>query len=87
MAMLDKIGNIPAVIRVLAKIAPEIAEDPGISPEDILAADSLSQLMRGAPGKDDSPYWNKEDPRHEATVAKVMRHHESTTAAARRKAA
>lgn len=87
MAMMDQLGNIPAVIRVLAKIAPEIAEDPGINPEDILAQDSLAQLMRGKPGGEDAPYWNENDPRHASTVAKVAAHHEATAAAKRRKAA
>lgn len=86
-AQINKIGNIPAVIRTLAKIWPEMQEDPGVNPDAILDGDSLDQLMRGGPGKEDSPYWNPSDPRHKATLAKVTRHHEATTAAARRKAA
>jgi len=87
MAMIDKLGNIPAVIRVLAKIAPEIAEDPGVNAQAILTEESLAQMMRGGPGKEDSPYWNPSDPRHASTLAKVMAHHEATAAATRRKAA
>ena len=87
MAMINRIGNIPAIIRVLAKVGAEMAEDPGVSAESILDADSLETLMRGAPGKDDSPYWNKSDARHTATVAKVMRHHEAAAASRQRKAA
>lgn len=87
MELIDTIGNIPAVIRVMAKVGKEMAEDPGVSPDALLDSESLDQLMRGGPGKEDSPYWNAEDPRHKATVAKVMRHHEAQANAARRKAA
>jgi len=86
-AMIDQIGNIPAVIRILAKVHKDMGEDPGVAPDAILDGESLETLMRGAPGKDDSPYWNESDPRHKATKAKVMRHHEATAAANRRKAA
>jgi len=83
---INQIGNIPAVIRVLAKIWPEMREDPNVNPDTILEGESLENLMRGGPGKDDSPYWNKTDPRHKVTVAKVQAHHERQASARRRKA-
>lgn len=86
MGLINQIGNIPAVIRVLAKIWPEMREDPGVNPDSILDGESLDTLMRGAPGKEDAPYWNKTDPRHKATVAKVQAHHEAQASARRRKA-
>lgn len=85
--LIDQIGNIPAVIRVLAKVHKDMREDPGVAPDAILDGDSLETLMRGSPGKDDSPYWNASDPRHKATVAKVMAHHEATARMRQRKAA
>jgi hypothetical protein len=72
---------------VLAKVGAEMAEDPGVNAESILDSESLQQLMRGAPGKDDSPYWNPKDARHAATVAKVARHHQAQATARQRKAA
>ena len=87
MDLIDRIGNIPAVVRILAKVGAELHEDPGVHPDAILDTESLQQLMRGGPGKEDSPYWNKEDPRHSSTVAKVTRHHEAAAASQKRKAA
>lgn len=86
MEMINQIGNIPAVIRVLSKIWPEMREDPGVSPDAILSGESLDHLMRGGPDKEDSPYWNTTDPRHKATVAKVSAHHEAQARARQRKA-
>lgn len=85
--LINTIGNIPAVVRVLSKIWPEIREDPGINPDVILSTETLAELMRGGPGKPESPYWNNDDPRHAVTVAKVTRHHEARAAQERRKAA
>lgn len=87
MALINQLGNIPAVVKILAKVGAEMAEDPGVNPEAILDSESLEQLMRGGPGKDDSPYWNTSDPRHKATVAKVTRHHEATAKSQQRRAA
>jgi|GEM_PF-2063267 len=86
MGLINQIGNIPAVIRVLAKIWPEMREDPNVNPDSILEGETLGNLMRGGPGKEDSPYWNKADPRHKATVAKVQAYHERQASARRRKA-
>lgn len=87
MALIDQIGNIPAVIRVLAKVGRELHEDPGVSPDAILAEESLQELMRGGPGKEDSPYWNPGDPRHKTVVSKVTRHHEAQSASRQRRQA
>jgi len=87
MALIDQIGNIPAVVRVLAKIAPEMREDGGLNNDDLLPSESLEHLMRGTIGKEDSPYWNADHPQHKQTVAKVMRHHEAQAKARQRKAA
>lgn len=86
-AMIDTIGNIPAVIRILDKVGKEMTEDPGIHPDAVLDGESLGHLMRGGPGKEDSPYWNADDPRHTAVKTKVMAHHQAQEAANRRKAA
>ena len=81
-------GNAPAwVYKVLAKVGKELGEDPGVNPDAILDGDSLEHLMRGGPGKEDSPYWNKDHPQHKATVAKVTRYHEAKAAERQRKAA
>ena len=85
--LIDTIGNIPAVVRILAKVGAELKEDPGVSPDAILDAESVTTLMRGKPGDQDAPYWNPTDPRHKATVAKVRKHHEAQAAANRRRAA
>lgn len=85
--LIDTIGNIPAVVRILAKVGAELKEDPGVSPDAILDAESVTTLMRGKPGDQDAPYWNPSDPRHKATVAKVRKHHEAQSAANRRRAA
>lgn len=85
--LIDTIGNIPAVVRILAKVGAELKEDPGVSPDAILDVESVSTLMRGKPGDQDAPYWNPTDPRHKATVAKVRKHHEAQAAANRRRAA
>lgn len=87
MALMDTIGNIPAVIRVLDKVGKEMAEDPGVHPDAMLDGESLEHLMRGKEGDQDAPYWNKTDPRHKSVVAKVKAHHEAKAAANRRKAA
>lgn len=85
--LIDTIGNIPAVVRILAKVGAELKEDPGVSPDAILDVESVGALMRGKPGDQDAPYWNPTDPRHKATVAKVRKHHEAQSAANRRRAA
>jgi hypothetical protein len=85
--LIDQIGNIPAVVRVLAKVGAEMGEDPGVNPDAILGGDSLEHLMRGGPGQEDAPYWNANHPAHKATVAKVSRFHEAQAAANRRKQA
>lgn len=87
MESINTLGNIPAVIRVLAKVGKEMGEDPGVNPDAILEGESLDQLMRGGPDKEDSPYWNPKDPRHSQVKAKVQRHYEAQEAARRRKAA
>lgn len=85
--LIDQIGNIPAVVRILAKVNRDMGEDPGVRPDAVLDGESLDQLMRGGPGKEDSPYWNADDPRHASVKAKVMQHHEAQARARQRKAA
>lgn len=87
MDLIDSVGNIPAVVRILAKVGAEMGEDPGVHPDAILDTEDLKTLMRGGPGKEDSPYWNANDSRHATTVAKVTRHHEAAAASQKRKAA
>lgn len=87
MELLDTLGNIPAVIRILDKVGAEMGEDPGVHPDAILDQESLATLMRGKPGAEDSPYWNTNDPRHAATMAKVQAHHEAQARSRQRKQA
>lgn len=86
-AAIDTLGNIPAVVRAFDKVGKEMGEDPGVHPDQILAGETLEHLMRGGPGKDDSPYWNATDPRHKSTKEKVKAFHEASTAQKRRQAA
>jgi hypothetical protein len=85
MELIDQIGNIPAVVRVLAKVGKEMGEDPGISADTVLAGDSIEHLMRGKAGDEDAPYWNPKHPAHASTVAKVTKYHEAQAAANRRR--
>lgn len=81
-------GNVPRwVYSVLAKVGKELGEDPGVQPDEILAGDSLEHLMRGAPGKEDAPYWNAEHPKHKETVAKVTAFHQAKALQSQRQAA
>lgn len=88
-ASLDKIlataGNVPEVMIILDAVGKEMAEDPGVHPDAILDGESLDTLMRGKAGDKDAPYWNAEDPRHKAVVAKVQAHHQAAAAAKKRK--
>lgn len=87
-AALGPMGNTPPwVYRVLAKVGKELGEDRPVNPDQALGGDSIEHLMRGMEGKEDSPYWNKDDPRHAATVAKVKAYHEAKAAANRRQGA
>jgi hypothetical protein len=80
-------GNVPPwVIRILDKVSREMGEDTAINDGAILSEQSIEELMRGGPGKDNSPYWNPNDPQHKQTVAKVQRHHEAMAAKRQRQA-
>lgn len=85
-AALGPMGNTPPwVYRVLAKVGKELQEDTAVTPAEQLGGDSLAHLMRGHEGKEDSPYWNKEDPRHEETKRKVTAFHEAQSRAGQRR--
>lgn len=85
-ALMGAAGNAhPAWLRIMAKVGKELGEDTAVNPEEVLGGDSLEHLMRGSYGKEDSPYWNKEDPRHAATVQKVTAYHERQSQAAQRR--
>lgn len=79
---INRIGNMPAVIKILAKVGREMQEDPGVGGDSVLAAESLDELM--AKG---SPYWDKSHPKHEQVKAKVRAHHEAQAKQKQRKAA
>jgi hypothetical protein len=86
-ASADAIGNHPQVIRLLARAGELLAQrgagtgtgapaSAGPSPADASAARAeLEELMRGAPGQDESPYWNPGDPRHKRVKARVAELH------------
>lgn len=82
MAQINRIGNMPAVIKILAKVGREMGEDPGVGGDSVLAAESLDELMAK-----DSPYWDKKHPKHEQVKAKVVKHFQAQEAAKKRKAA
>jgi hypothetical protein len=82
MAQINRIGNMPAVIKILAKVGREMQEDPGVGGDSVLAAESLDELMAK-----DSPYWDKKHPKHEQVKAKVAKHFQAQEAAKKRKAA
>lgn len=80
-AELDKIGNNPVVLKILAKVGRELREDQ-VQAGQILAAESLEQLMK------DPAYFNANDPRHAEVKAKVHRHFQAQAdAQARQQAA
>ena len=79
---INRIGNMPAVIKILAKVGREMQEDPGVAGGSILAAESIEELMAK-----DSPYWDKKHPKHEQVKAKVTRHYQAQESAKKRKAA
>lgn len=79
-AELNRIGNIPAVVKILAKVGRELQADPGVGGDAILPAESIDELM----GKG-SPYWDPQHPKHAAIKAKVAKHHEAVVAAKNRR--
>lgn len=79
---INRIGNMPAVIKILAKVGREMQEDPGVGGDSILAAESLDELMAK-----DSPYWDPKHPKHASVKAKVAAHHEAAAKQKQRKAA
>lgn len=75
---MDSIGNNPLIVEILAAVGKDMGEDTRLDIEaNLLGADGLTQLMRGGPGKPDSPYWNEDDPQHKRIVAQVQAHHEA----------
>ena len=82
MKEINRIGNMPAVIKILAKVGREMQEDPGVGGDSILAAESLDELMAK-----DSPYWDPKHPKHASVKAKVAAHHEAAARQKQRKAA
>lgn len=77
-AEVDRIGNNPVMLRILARVGKELGEDKTVrGAENLLGQEDLKFLMRGSPGKEDSPYWNASDPNHARTKAKVQQHHEA----------
>lgn len=79
-AEMDKIGNHPVILRVLAKVGRELREDTSTGGE-ILAAENVETLMK------DPAYFNASHPRHAEVKGKVMRHFEAQAAIDARRAA
>lgn len=65
-AAMLKIGNNPALIRMLARLGAELKEDSPPTGEGIGVGDvDIDVLMKS------HAYWNKQDPEHEKVKAKV----------------
>lgn len=79
---INRIGNNPYFIRILAKINREMIEDPQVDSGAIVSSESIEELMAK-----DSPYWDASHPQHKAVKAKVTAFHERQARGAQRKRA
>jgi hypothetical protein len=79
-AELDRIGNHPVILKILAKVGRELREDQ-VAAGQILSGESLDQLMK------DPAYFNVNDPRHAEVVGKAQRHFQAQADAEARKQA
>lgn len=79
-AEMDKIGNHPVILKILAKVGRELQEDSQVTGE-IMSSESVEQLMK------DPAYFNVADPRHREVVGKVQRHFKAQAEAEARKQA
>lgn len=79
-AAIDKVGNDPVTLRILAKIGREMQEDTSGSAQ-ILGTESIDALMK------DPAYFNANHPRHAEVKGKVAAHFEAQARAQERRAA
>jgi hypothetical protein len=79
-AELDKIGNHPVILKILAKVGRELREDQ-VQTGQILSSESLEQLMK------DPAYFDVKHPRHAEVVGKAQRHFQAQADAEQRKQA
>lgn len=71
---IDRIGNHPVVLRVLARVGRELSEDPGVRDTGaMIPKDDIESLMNDK----DGPYWKADHPQHKAVKAKVERHYQA----------
>ena len=82
MKQINRIGNNPFVIRILAKINREMVEDPQVETGGAVSEQGIEELM--AKG---SPYWDASHPQHKSVKAKVTAFHERQARTAQRKRA
>ena len=66
------LGDNASLIRGLNKIATVVSEDTLVGDKDSAASNAGMQQQINDLTAPNSPYWNKMDPQHEATVQKVL---------------
>lgn len=68
----SKLGDNPALIKGLSKMASVVSEDVFAGDKDAAASNSNMQQQINELTAPNGPYWNKMDPQHDATVQKVL---------------
>ena len=68
----SKLGDNPALIKGLSKMASIVSEDVFAGDKDSAASSANMQQQINDLTAPNSPYWNKMDPQHDATVQKVL---------------
>ena len=68
----SKLGDNPALIKGLSKMASIVSEDVFAGDKNSAASSANMQQQINDLTAPNSPYWNKMDPQHEATVQKVL---------------
>jgi hypothetical protein len=82
MKAINRIGNNPFFVRILAKINREMTEDRQIDTGGAVSDESIEELM--AKG---SPYWDASHPQHKRVVDKVTAYHQRKARDSQRKRA
>ena len=78
-AIIDRYGNDPQLLRLMAQIGREVSEDSSLNPSQALGGDTIESLER-------SPaYSNPADPQHAAVSAKVRAYYDAKAAENARK--
>lgn len=70
-AELPRLGNNPALLRILAKVGAEMQEDTATVAQHVQQPEDLSALMKHP------AYFNEQHPEHERIKAKVRAHFEA----------